>query len=470
MAERDRALARQQGTGLQPKTLTTIVMDPIQLLDAARYYNHLPHQSDAWNWLQTQLSQEQIAGFAERYRAAPPEPEAPRLITAEQCEAIFLRPITAEQLADLNSCLDRFSIHTPARMRHFLAQIGHESGGLRWLKELADGTAYEGRRDLGNTRPGDGPRFKGAGAIQLTGRANYEDFATFIGDLGVMEGCDYVSVRYPFTSAGFWWHSNRINSLVDAGASCRAISARVNGRDPANGLADREAYFERALQAIPDQTSPAEVPTPAAPTEGAAPAVQRINPLQVPYFSQRDSSTAQAHRMCFSSSCAMLVATLLPDALSGEAADDRYLACVQEFGDTTDAQAQVQAMETFGIKARLVQNADFSTIEQQIDRGIPVPCGFIHKGGVEAPYGGGHWLCVIGYTPTAVIVNDPYGDLDLIGGTYLSADGRGLTYSRRNFGRRWMVEPAGDSYAFAPGKGWAILAEPPALETPPTLA
>jgi putative chitinase len=274
---------------------------------------------------------------AKRYRAAPPEPEAPRLVTAEQCEAIFLRPITGEQLADLNSCLDRFSIHTPPRMRQFLAQIGHESGGLRWLKELADGTAYEGRRDLGNTIPGDGPRFKGAGAIQLTGRANYEEFATFIGDLRVMEGCDYVSIRYPFTSAGFWWHTNLINALVDADASCRAISARVNGRDPANGLEDREAYFARSLQAIPDQAPPPEVPSQVGPTPGAPPVVQWPNPLKVPYYSQRDSSTAQAHRMCFSSSCAMMLATLLPEALSGEASDDRYLACVQEFGDTTDA-------------------------------------------------------------------------------------------------------------------------------------
>jgi hypothetical protein len=173
--------------------------------------------------------------------------------------------------------------------------------------------------------------------------------------------------------------------------------------------------------------------------------------------------------MCFSSSCAVMLTTLLPEALSGEASDDRYLACVQKFGDTTDAQSQVQALESYGVKARLVLNADFSTIEQQIDRGIPVPCGFIHKGGVEAPYGDGHWLCVIGYTPNAMIVNDPYGDLDLIGGTYLSSNGLGLTYSRRNFGRRWMVEPAGDTYTFAPGKGWAILAELPA-ESPPPLA
>ena len=55
----------------------------------------------------------------------------------------------------------------------FLAQLAHESGQLRYMEEIASGSAYEGRRDLGNTQPGDGVRFKGRGPIQLTGRSNY---------------------------------------------------------------------------------------------------------------------------------------------------------------------------------------------------------------------------------------------------------------------------------------------------------
>jgi len=240
-------------------------MDSIKLVDAAKFYNDLPHQAAAWTWLEEQLSAELLADFAKRYRSAPPAPApSAALITADQCKAIFGRDITASQLADLNSCLDRYDIDTPARIRHFMAQIAHESGGLRWLEELADGRAYEGRRDLGNTQPGDGPRFKGAGAIQLTGRYNYEKFSKSVGDMRVMEGCSYVAEHYPFTSAGFWWNNNHMNSLVDAGASCRKISERVNGRDPANGLADREAYFAKAIKAIPDQASAAPESTPAA--------------------------------------------------------------------------------------------------------------------------------------------------------------------------------------------------------------
>lgn len=182
--------------------------------------------------------------------------EIPTFVTKAQAEAIFENPISNAQLADLNSCLQRFDITTPARIRHFMAQIAHESGGLRWLKELASGERYdpEGElaRRLGNIYKGDGPRFKGAGAIQLTGRYNYQRFADFIGDSRVMEGVDYVAKMYPFTSAGFWWRDNKMNQFVDSGATCRQVSARVSGRDPANGLEDRERCYQLACQCASD--------------------------------------------------------------------------------------------------------------------------------------------------------------------------------------------------------------------------
>jgi hypothetical protein len=166
-----------------------------------------PHQLAALGRLDELLTDTQRQAFTDLWRAegspAATPPSTPRLVTMAQGTAVFTRAPSASQLADLNACLDRFKINTPARIRHFLAQVGHESGGLRWMIELASGDAYEGRQDLGNIRGGDGPRYKGAGAIQLTGRYNYQRFSDFIKDLDVMDGAAYVSTRYPFTSAGF---------------------------------------------------------------------------------------------------------------------------------------------------------------------------------------------------------------------------------------------------------------------------
>jgi putative chitinase len=170
------------------------------------------------------------------------------IVTRQQAEFVYGRKMSDRQFEDLNSCLQQFEINTVPRIRHFLSQTAHESGGLRWMKELASGSAYEGRRDLGNTSPGDGRKYKGAGVIQLTGKDNYQKFADFIGDQKVMQGHSYVAQIYPFTSAGFWWKNNNMNALCDQSASVEQVTKRVNGGY--NGLEDRKRYYEKAVQAI----------------------------------------------------------------------------------------------------------------------------------------------------------------------------------------------------------------------------
>jgi putative chitinase len=173
----------------------------------------------------------------------------PQIVTKQQAEAVYGRAITATQLKDLNDCLVRFQITTHPRIRHFLSQTAHETAGLQYMKELASGTAYEGRKDLGNTQPGDGPKYKGGGCLQLTGRSNYQAFCNHINDSKIMNGCDQVANYYPFTSAGFWWKNNNMNSLCDQGGTVEQVTKRVNGGY--NGLDDRKMYYNKALKVFP---------------------------------------------------------------------------------------------------------------------------------------------------------------------------------------------------------------------------
>ena len=184
----------------------------------------------------------------------PPATSGKVVVTAEQVKQIFGRAIASQQFDDLIACLDRFAINkTKARACQFFAQIGHESGGLQFLKELGDAAYftqnYEGRADLGNTQPGDGAKYAGAGVIQLTGRANYQRFSDYVKDIGVVdEGQDYVATRYPFTSAGWFWQINKLNDLVDRGGTVQDVTQVVNGGQ--NGIDDRLNYYYTAVAVI----------------------------------------------------------------------------------------------------------------------------------------------------------------------------------------------------------------------------
>ena len=173
------------------------------------------------------------------------------MITKKQLSRIWdvnETTISDRIINDLNNCLSKFQINTPNRIRHFISQISHESGGGKWMKELASGDNYEGRKDLGNTQPGDGRKYKGAGFIQLTGRANYSDFSKYMNDPKIMDGVDYVALNYPATSAGFWWYNNKMNALCDRNPTVEEVTRRVNGGT--NGLADRKVYYNRCLDII----------------------------------------------------------------------------------------------------------------------------------------------------------------------------------------------------------------------------
>lgn len=175
-----------------------------------------------------------------------------------------------------------------------------------------------------------------------------------------------------------------------------------------------------------------------APVESAPLAVKF--PLDVPYFYQRDSKTGHGERMCFSSSMAMAIEYLDPEAFDGD--DDTYLREVFKYGDSVSSDAQIKAARALGVPCRFRTDGTIKDLEHLLDEGIPVPIGILHKGPISNPTGGGHWICLIGYDSEYFMVHDPFGELDLINGGYPKAgpqNGRSQLYSKKNLTKRWLI-------------------------------
>ena len=168
--------------------------------------------------------------------------------------------------------------------------------------------------------------------------------------------------------------------------------------------------------------------------------------LDVPYYSQRDNKKDPL-RSCFSSACAMLLKYVKPNSITS---DDEYMVTVYKYGDTTEPSAKVTALEQHGLNVEFRQDGGWSDIDSQLAKGFPIPIGVLHHGPVSKPSGGGHWLTIIGRNEdnTAYVVNDPYGEMDLVNGGYQNSNGSHLLYSKKNLGPRWLVE--------GPGTGWYI--------------
>lgn len=170
-------------------------------------------------------------------------------VTLAQLLAILpnARPRAGTFLAPLNAAMVEFGITTPARQASFLSQVGHESSSLVYVRELASGQAYEGRADLGNTQRGDGVRFKGRGLLQVTGRANYAACGKALG-LDLLDKPELLEQTVnACRSAGWFWQSNGLNALADAGDQVK-VTRRVNGGT--NGLAERMALFAVAKRVL----------------------------------------------------------------------------------------------------------------------------------------------------------------------------------------------------------------------------
>lgn len=133
-------------------------------------------------------------------------------------ELKFMLPNSSEAnrqkyLEWLNLYMPKYNINTSARIAAFMANVGVESGSLMYNKEIASGSVYEGRKDLGNTQAGDGVRFKGRGLIQITGRANYLALSKALGEDFIKNPVLLETPKYAVMSACHYFATRAINKL-----------------------------------------------------------------------------------------------------------------------------------------------------------------------------------------------------------------------------------------------------------------
>jgi predicted chitinase len=178
----------------------------------------------------------------------------PRTLDKDMLALIYLNADETKALNPLADpiikAMERYEINSLLRQAHFLAQVGHESGELRFRTELASGKAYEGRKDLGNTQSGDGMRYKGRGLIQLTGRANYTEYqktSSLVAELNVdvVLNPDLIAKDDQLCAdvASWFWDRRELNNLADRD-NLDAITRRINGG--LNGLSDRRRLLIRS--------------------------------------------------------------------------------------------------------------------------------------------------------------------------------------------------------------------------------
>jgi putative chitinase len=173
-----------------------------------------------------------------------------RIVSLQELRAIMPNLASAkaeEYLPLLNAAMQERYIDTAWRQAAFLAQLAHESGEFRYMEEIASGAAYEGRKDLGNTQPGDGKRFKGRGPIQLTGRANYTAASKALGLDLVNNPTRAADPDVGFRTATWFWFIHALNELADVG-HFREITRRINGGY--KGFSDREKYYLQARKVL----------------------------------------------------------------------------------------------------------------------------------------------------------------------------------------------------------------------------
>jgi len=235
----------------------------------------------------------------------------------------------------------------------------------------------------------------------------------------------------------FWDHYQGLPHQREAVLQLRK---GILGAQP--GLLEADAGWAKAFTPEGAQVPPRPIQLPTA------------KPLRrVIYQPQTDSQIpGMADRMCFSSTMTMFANFYRPGILTGKNADDQYLRLLMAAGKSTqDADAHVQQLRKLGIGARYTQAATWQLLLDETAQGRVVAVGWYHNGPASRPKRDhGHWSLVASADTTRAIHYDPYGEADLVNGGYLpSKNGAALSYSRKNWGPRWLAD--------GPASGWAIV-------------
>jgi GH24 family phage-related lysozyme (muramidase) len=401
-------------------------MSSIRLTAAAKYYQELPHQMAAWNWLQGKIPAPVIEEFTALYRAAqPPKPSGtPDAVTIA---VQFLRSPGIEG-CHLDAYPDPETGDQPWTIGWGNTRINGRAvrKGDTITQQQADDMLTETVRGIERTLAKTVPPWR---ELTTGQRAALLSFAFNNGPRFMTSGGHQTIGR-----------ALRDGRLADVPA---AMMLYVNPGGPT------EIGLRRRRKLEGEMWSAGSV---------GRPWTMILSP-EPQYYSQTDNG-AQRDRTCFASAAAMLAKQVKPSCLCGSNADlEQYLKIVNTFGDTTNASAQVRALGVLGIKARLNQASDWGTVERAIASGSGIALGYIHRGPVTAPdpRSLGHWLYCWGISSTHIMVHDPMGEPDMVGGGFvLGKSGRSVKMTRRNFERRWMVTLSRGAWEFTPGTGWAL--------------